>query len=107
MAKKKSDTTPENTQVHMVNAPHQIAIMIDDVVQDLTGAPKRLAMILLSEPTFAYFNGSTLPTDPEGRNVIGQTYLDSETNEWVHTDMDGTERREPVNPSPWEQSEDA
>lgn len=104
MPKKKVDV--DGTQVHIVNAPHQIAIMIDGVVQDLTGAPDRLASILLSEPTFAYFNGASLPQDSEGRNVIGQTRLDTETNEWVHSEMDGTERREPVGKSPWENEDD-
>ena len=99
MPKKKVD----GTQVHMVNAPHQIAILLDGVVQDITGTPDRLAALLLSEPTFAYFNGATLPQDPEGRNVIGMTRLDTKTNEWVHTEMDGSERREPVSASPWEE----
>jgi hypothetical protein len=102
MTKKKTD----GTQVHMVNAPHQIAVMIDGVIQDVIAVPDRMAALLLSEPTFAYFNGAVLPTDPEARNVIGQTRLDEETNEWVHADQDGTERREPLSKSPWDIEDD-
>lgn len=100
MPKKK--ITTENTQVSLVHAPHQIAVMIDGVVQDVIGVPDRMAALLLSEPTFGYFNGSTLPQDPEGRDIIGQTRLDEETLEWVHTDQDATERRELVGKSPWD-----
>jgi len=92
----------ENVKVSMAEAPHQIAIMIDDVVQETIAVPERLCAILLSDPKFAYFKGSTLPQDPQGRNIIGQTRIDLETNEWVHTDMDGSERREPLPKSPWE-----
>jgi len=102
MARKKTN----NTVVEVANAPHQVAIIIDGVVQDVIAVPERMCAILLSEPTFAYFSGSTLPRDPEGRNIIGQTRLDVETGEWVHTDPDATERREPVPSSPWEVEDD-
>jgi hypothetical protein len=108
MTKKQTENpTPDGTQVHMVNAPHQIAVIIDGVIQDVIAVPDRMAALLLSEPTFAYFNGAVLPTDPEARNVIGQTRLDEETNEWVHTEQDGSERREPVPAHPWAQEADS
>ena len=88
--------------IRIVDAPHQIAVMIDGVVQDVIAAPERMCALLLSEPTFAYFKGSTLPQDPEGRAIIAQTRIDMETNEWVHSEADGTERREPVPVSPWD-----
>ena len=101
----KNTSGPKNKLVYMGNAPHQVAIILDGVVQDVIAVPERMCALLLSEPTFAYFNGSTLPQDSEGRNVIGQTLIDLEKGEWVHMDMNGTERREPVPSSPWEVDE--
>jgi len=97
----------DGTEVHMVDAPHQIAVIIDGVIQDVIGVPERMAALLLSDPTFAYFNGATLPQDSEERNIIGQTRHDTETGEWVHTEQDGTERREPVSAHPWTQEADS
>jgi len=103
MPKKKTDST----QDLLSQAPHRIAVLIDGVIQDVITVPDRMAALLLSEPTFGYFNGATLPQDTEGRNIIGQTRFDDETNEWVHTEMDTSERREPVSNSPWDVDDDS
>ena len=97
---------PTTEQMLLSQAPHQIAILIDGVVQDLTRVPERMAALFLSEPKFVYVNNAIFPKDSEGRTVIGLTRLDEETNEWVHLEEDGSERREPVGPSPWDVQDD-
>jgi hypothetical protein len=59
--------------------PHAIAFVLDDVVQDQIWTQDRLAAILLSNPSIVKSTGI------EGI-IVGQTFYNSETGEFVQPD---------------------
>lgn len=58
--------------------PHEVAFVIDGVVQERIWVPDRFGAILLSDPMITYANGVSV--------VVGQTTYDPETKTFTHPD---------------------
>jgi hypothetical protein len=57
---------------------HEIAFVIDGVVQERIWVPDRFAALLLSEPVITYTNGVNV--------VVGESTYDPETKTFTHPD---------------------
>lgn len=61
--------------IHVPSPPHEIAFIIDGVVQEVIWVNDRFASILLSNPTIAYSNGI--------QAIVGQTTYDEKTTKFT------------------------